>query len=153
MKHTIIKNIIITFSFLLLLEDVVFGKQDYTCDEIYTNYINAVDQFLSVIKSMDTGGNLKKHYSQYEETLKNAIYTIKDQKNYAHPTLKFLYDAIDQASPRPSNVSLKPLQSQVTSSDVSVTEWKKQNHNNHNNLPCKEKWGCDLGQENTKCSK
>ncbi|MBS0272595.1 MAG: hypothetical protein JSR85_08135 [Proteobacteria bacterium] len=153
MKIKITNKHLIIFYLLFMMENAAFGKHDYTCDEIYTNYMNAVDQFLSLVESMDTGLKHKKDYPQYATALKNAVYTIKDQKDYAHPTLKFLYDAIDKSSPKPSNVDLNPLKSQMTSSDVSVTEWKSPNPNNHNRQPCKEKWGCDLGQKGTKCGK
>ncbi len=153
MKDKFIKTSAIIALSLLFVSDPGHGKQDYTCDEIHTNYINAVEQFASVVQSMDTGGKLKKDFPQYEKALKNAFDTINDKKNYTYPTLTVLFDAIQKSSPIPSNVILAPLETQVQSSHTRVDEWKASNDNDPHKQPCREKWGCDLGQEGTKCGK
>lgn len=151
MKNKFMKISMIATCNLILSLNSVYANQDYTCEEIHQNYINAVNEFKDAAQAIYKGlKSQSQSQTPFQAALQNAIKTIK-RGNYDHPTLQNQYLTITNAEGRPADVVLTQLGGQVTSSGTRVEQWKAPNTHNSKHESCRTVWGCDLGTDKTKC--
>ena len=150
-----------TFSALLCAGAVLLSMPaqssttSYTCNEIHRNYIDAVNQYKEVLETMKGNDEFKKAHNSFQDAINSGL-TQFSKGNYTYPSLKTNYSAIKNSKvpnyASGSNGGVDQLDNQRKSADTRVGQWKEKNSTTTTQTPCRELWGCDLGQPNTRCS-
>ena len=128
------------------------SSTSYTCSEIQTNYMDDVyGEFRGMIITLKNEPGYKSFHHSFQNAITAAMNSF-NANDYTYNTLDGLNSQL-QKSKYPSSLSkfLKKLNDQKTSAHTRVSQWDSPNKNNPNSIPCRESWGCDLGQEGTHC--
>jgi len=137
-------------------------SQYKNCEEIKVAYINAMNQFLDVAQQIKTILNNDTKDKKFIKNLSAIINTMKSG-DYSHPTLKGIYkDLTDKRTKHPHEIEglFTELKNQFKSAGSRVDYWQAKNNFSTNQpcsknstcTPCREEWGCDLGQPRSRCA-
>ena len=138
-------------------------SQYKNCGEIKVAYINAMNQFLDVAQKIKESLKDNTKDEKFKKDLSAIINTLKSG-DYSHPTIAGFYKDLtnkDTKHPKGIEGQLAELDNQFKSAGKRVDYWKAEN-NFSTNLPCsqsstctpcREAWGCDLGQTRSHCAK
>ncbi len=140
---------ILTLAFLLSKNTE--ATSPFTCQQIKTNYINAVKQFANAVQFLKNNKDFTKHKTIADAL--DAANTSIMENIYSHNALSSSYKTIEDAFNKQFKSSevkdyLSGLKSQMNSMSDKVQFWKKPKHSTNR---CREKCGCDLGEKGTPC--